>query len=331
VITEEIILLMAKHTREISGMNRLCLAGGVALNSVANGKLQKQDFFEELFIQPAAGDAGGAVGAALTANHIYFGRERIVEQGDLMQNAYLGPQFPDAEIEITIRKHGAAFEKYRAEEELLDEVVRQLLEGKVIGWFTGRMEFGPRALGNRSIIGSPLLPDMQKLINQKIKLREGFRPFAAITTEEDASSFFDMEGRSPYMLLVHPIHKQHLRPLPADYSVSSMDEKLNTPKSVLPAITHVDLTCRIQTIGKNDNPRFWNLLNRFKEKTGFSVLINTSFNVRGEPIVCTPDEAYAGFMRTGMDVLVMENFLFKKEQQPEWVEKADLYKYVNSD
>jgi carbamoyltransferase len=330
-VTEKIIFLLANHTREITRMDQLCFAGGVALNSVANGKLQKQGLFKDIFIQPAAGDAGGALGAALAANYIYFNRTRGTSDKDQMKNAYLGPEYSDFDILKTIRRFGARYKKFDTEDRRNLAIANYLHQGKVIGLFSGRMEFGPRALGNRSIIASPLIADMQKRINLKIKFREGFRPFAAITTEEDAHRYFDLQGNSPYMLLVQKIRDTYRQNLPDGYENFSMEEKLDMIKSAFPAITHVDFSCRIQTINKRDNCSLWELLNHFKEASGFAVLINTSFNVRGEPIVCSPDEAYKGFMNTGMDILIMNNFIFLKEEQPQLAPSENIHRFVSQD
>jgi carbamoyltransferase len=332
-VTEKIVLLMAKHTKEITGLDNLCLAGGVALNCVANGKIQDNAIFKDIFIQPAAGDAGGALGAALAANYIYFKNERttIFSGTDMMKGASLGPEYSELDIMQTVRKYNACFKQYGDENERNSIIVNYLQQGKVIGLFSGRMEFGPRALGNRSIIASALIPEMQKTINLKIKFREGFRPFAAIVNEEDVNTYFDYSGISPYMLLVHKVNKDYCNALPERYEDLSMEEKLNVKKSLFPAITHVDLSCRIQTVSKRDNQSLWELLNCFKSASGYGMLINTSFNIRGEPIVCTPGEAYAGFMRTGMDVLVMNDFIFAKEEQPEWKETENIDKYLKGD
>jgi carbamoyltransferase len=331
VVTEKIVRLMVKHTKELSGSDNLCYAGGVALNSVANGKIQQEKIFKNIFIQPAAGDAGGALGAALAANHIYFRQERISTRPDAMHNGFLGPEYSDVDIMPTIRKYGACFERY--DDKKRNQVaVDHLLEGKVVGWFQGRMEFGPRALGNRSILANPLIEDMHKKLNLKIKFREGFRPFAAVTTEEDVSTYFNCNETSlPYMLFVHSVNEIFRKSLPKDYSSFRMEEKLDTSKSLFPGITHVDFSCRVQTTNKEQSHNLWKLLNDFKDISGYALLINTSFNIRGEPIVCTPEEAYAGFMRTGMDVLVMNNFVFLKEEQPCWQETEDISKFVQHD
>ena len=314
-ITEKIVLKMAAHAREITGNDKLCMAGGVALNCVANGKLQNAQIFSDIYIQPAAGDAGGALGAALAAHYIYFKKERSIT-GDAMQNSFLGPEFSVTEIHQTIRKFNAVGNEFNDKRDLINLVAKELMDGKVVGWFNGRMEFGPRALGNRSIIASPLVDDMQARLNQKIKFRENFRPFAPVTTSEDVAAYFNFSGKSPYMLLVHTIKDALRYPLPPAFDSYSPEQKLQYKKSVLPAITHVDFSCRVQTIDKAANEDFWNLLNAFKKASGYAVLINTSFNIRGEPIVCTPEEAYTCFMHTAMDILIMNNFVFLKEQQP---------------
>lgn len=331
-VTEEVVLLMAKHAKQLTGSENLCFAGGVALNSVANGKLEREKIFKKIFIQPAAGDAGGALGAALAANHIYFEQERMVldDGQDAMQNAFLGPEYSSLDIMQTVRKHNAAYRKYSFDE-LNKTVAEYLLQGKVVGWFQGRMEFGPRALGNRSILASPLISDMQKKLNLKIKFRESFRPFAAVTTEEDVDRYFDCKLASPYMLFVYNIAENHKHKFPDGYNDFLPEEKQSVTKSMFPGITHVDFSCRIQTASSASNPLLWNLLNHFKAVSGHSLLINTSFNIRGEPIVCTPNEAYAGFMRTDMDILVMNNFIFVKEEQAEWIENENINAFIQRD
>ncbi len=315
-IAEEIILKLVYHTKKITQKKNLCLAGGVALNCVANGKIIQENIFDNVFIQPASGDAGGALGAAFVAHHFYFNQERKINQNDLMQGAFLGNSYHDFEIQKMIKKHKAQV-SYHEEKELLDIVTNKIIEGKVIGWFQGKMEFGPRALGARSILGDPRNETMQEQINLKIKYRESFRPFAPIVLEEDANLFFDIKNKSPYMLEVYPLKKELLNDLPKNYQNLSIKEKLKYKRSTLPAITHVDCSARIQTVNKKINPIFWKLLNTFKNKTGIGMLINTSFNVRGEPIVCSPFDAYSCFMNTEMDVLVIENYLFLKEEQRE--------------
>lgn len=331
-VTEEIVLKLAEHAKKLTGASNLCLAGGVALNCVANGKLQQTNLFEQLFIQPASGDAGGALGAALAARHIYFEKDRsIPAQPDAMKGSYLGPSFTAAAIENSIHQYQAIAKKIDDLSVLNTTIATLLSEGKVIGWFQGRMEFGPRALGNRSILADPRNPDMQKKLNLKIKYREGFRPFAPAVLAEDASNYFDLLAPSPYMLLVQQVKKEIQNELPTDYRQSSLYEHLYLQRSTLPAITHVDYSARIQTVHASTNNAFHALLTAFKQLTGCAVLINTSFNVRGEPVVCTPAEAYQCFMRTEMDYLVIENYVFSKKEQPEWKEKDDWKKTVQPD
>lgn len=321
-VTEEAMLRMAEEARRLTGTDNLCLAGGVALNCVSNGKLQKAGIFNDIFIQPAAGDAGGALGAALAAYHIYFGKERIINWApDAMQGSYLGPVFTDLEVKLTARKYKAAYTYYEDFDQLCDDVAKILADGNVVGWIQGRMEFGPRALGGRSILGDPRNPEMQKKLNLKIKYRESFRPFAPSVLAEDVSEYFDYNGISPYMLLVHPVAEHRRNPLPEDYHLADVREKLYFLRSDLPSITHIDFSARIQTVHKETNPRYHQLISAFKKLTGYGVVVNTSFNVRGEPIVHTPEDAYRCFMRTEMDYLVVGNYLFNKREQPEWTEK----------
>jgi carbamoyltransferase len=318
-VTEEIVLKLAKHAKEITGADYLCLSGGVALNCVANGKIEEQEIFKQIFITPASGDAGGALGAALAAYHIYFSKPRIADgKTDLLSGSYLGTEFSDFDVQKTIRQFGAPYMHFENEDELCKKVAEVIAEGNVVGWHNGRMEFGPRALGARSIIGDPRNEDMQKKLNLKIKYRESFRPFAPSVLAENASEYFDLKGDSPYMLLVHPITKSIRKEVPTDYSKFDMRQKLYCSRSALPSITHVDFSARIQTVHRETNPRYWKLISAFKELTGCAVLVNTSFNVRGEPIVNTPEDAYRCFMRTQMDYLVVGNFLFAKTEQPLW-------------
>lgn len=321
-ITERVVLLMAQEAKRITGSEHLCLAGGVALNCVSNGKLQKQGIFKEIFIQPAAGDAGGALGAALATHHIYFDQPLKVqtEVPDAMGGSYLGPSFSEEDILFTLSKYEAKARKIDFYA-LYEAVAKHIDEGKVVGWVQGRMEFGPRALGARSILGDPRNPEMQKRLNLKIKYRESFRPFAPSVLAEDAAEYFELEEPSPYMLLVQPISEQGKKELPTNYSGRTVKEKLYFERSNLPAITHIDYSARIQTVHKETNLHYWNLINAFKQRTGCSVVVNTSFNVRGEPIVCTPDDAYRCFMRTEMDVLVVGQYIFLKEEQPVWDKK----------
>ncbi len=328
-VTEEIVLRMAGEAKRLTGSEYLCLAGGVALNCVANGKLLKQKIFKDIWIQPAAGDAGGALGAAYSAYHIYFDQPRDANTdkkgSDSMQGSYLGPMFDDLEVmRMAVRKKKKAVYSYYNDFDELCEVVANLIEsGNVLGWFQGRMEWGPRALGNRSIIADARSPAMQKKLNLKIKFREGFRPFAPSVLDEDVETFFDLESVSPYMLLIANVLKSRRNQIPEDYHSFPWKDKLYFVRSDVPAITHIDFTARIQTVHQETNPRYWHLIKRFKEKTGCGLIVNTSFNVRGEPIVCTPDDAYKCFMRTEMDYLVVGNYLFDKKQQPEWIDDID--------
>ncbi len=320
--TEEAVLNMAREAKRLTNADALVLAGGVALNCVANGKLQKSGIFSELFIQPAAGDAGGALGAALAAYHIYFGQERVVTtERDAMRGSYLGPTFSDLDVSLMAVKYKAIAAHFTDFTELSREVAKLLAEGNVVGWVQGRMEFGPRALGGRSILGDPRNAEMQKKLNLKIKYRESFRPFAPSVLAEDCVDYFDYAGTSPYMLLVHPVAESRRTPLPAGYESFPLREKLYYQRSDLPSITHIDFSARIQTVHEDTNPRYYQLIDAFKQLTGYGVIVNTSFNVRGEPIVCTPNDAYRCFMRTEMDYLVVGNYLFDKRQQPEWQEK----------
>ncbi len=323
-VTEEIVLRLSRTARELSGCRRLTMAGGVALNCVANGKILEAGLFDDIWIQPAAGDAGGAVGAAYAVWHIHRGEERQIHSGcaDAMAGSYLGPEFSSTQIAQSVERYGGKARHYDGVAALAADVAARLAAGEVGGWFQGRMEFGPRALGNRSIIGDPRNPEMQKRLNLKIKFREGFRPFAPSVLEEDVSSYFELDRPSPYMLLVTPIRQDRQRPLPSDYADQSMYDRLYFVRSDLPAITHVDYSARIQTVSRATNPRYWMLIDAFKRLTGCAVLVNTSFNVRGEPIVCTPDEAYRCFMRTEMDFLVMGDYVLDKKDQPAFEEQG---------
>jgi carbamoyltransferase len=316
VVTEEIMLLLARHARELTGLKHLCLAGGVALNCVANGVILREKIFDGIWIQPAAGDAGGALGAALA---VWYGQKPVPparklnsDGTDSMQASMLGPEYSDAEIEEVLRAQGAVYRKL--DPNALLETTAELLEAeKVVGWFQGRMEFGPRALGSRSILGDARSPKMQSVMNLKVKFRESFRPFAPIVLRERAADYFDLDVESPYMLLVAPVKKELRRPLPE--GVKGLD-LLKAPRSTLPAVTHVDYSARIQTVRHDANPLLHDLLARFEGATGCAVLVNTSFNVRGEPIVCTPDDAYRCFMNTEMDYLVMGSFVIERVAQP---------------
>jgi carbamoyltransferase len=317
--TEEIVLRMSAEAKRITGAEYLCLAGGVALNCVANGKLLKTNMFKDIFIQPAAGDAGGALGAAQIVHYMYYDQPRKNSGNeDGMQGAYLGPEFSDKEAVLAFKKFKAQFRKASSFDDLCLEVADLIDGGNVIGWFQGRMEYGPRALGNRSILGDPRNAEMQKKLNLKIKYREGFRPFAPSVLIESSKEFFDLQVASPYMLLIGDVVKKRRNTLPADYNERDLWQKLYYVRSDVQCITHLDFSARIQTVHKETNPKYWQLINTFKNKTGYGILVNTSFNVRGEPIVCTPEDAYKCFMRTEMDYLVVNDFILKKSDQPDW-------------
>lgn len=323
-VTEEIVLRLACTARKLTGCKNLVLAGGVALNCVANGKLLRAGTFDDLWIQPAAGDAGGAVGAAYAVWHIHDGNERHANgRRDATMGSYLGPEFSGSEICRALQRYNAKSHHYEDFRVLAADVAEKLAEGSVVGWFQGRMEFGPRALGDRSILGDARNPEMQKKLNLKIKYREGFRPFAPSVLEEDVGEYFDLDRVSPYMLLVAPVRTDRQIPLPEGYAERPLYERLYFRRSDLPAITHIDYSARIQSVSKETNPRYWGLINEFKKLTGYGVIVNTSFNVRGEPIVCTPDDAYRCFMRTEMDYLVVGDYLLDKNEQPKLAEKGD--------
>ena len=315
VVTEDVVMRLVHTIQKETGAKNLCLAGGVALNCVANGRIMREGPFEKIWIQPAAGDAGGALGAAIAAWHQYGNHERISDGVDKMRGSYLGPGFSAGEIKTFLGSMSAPF-KQLFDDELFTRLAEILAQGKVVGWFQGRMEFGPRALGGRSILGDPRNSDMQSVMNLKIKYRESFRPFAPSVLAEQVSDYFDLDGESPYMLIVAPVREELRVRLSGDGKEKFGIEKLKIRRSELPAITHVDYTARIQTVHKETNPRYHALISRFYEHTGCGALVNTSFNVRGEPIVCTPEDAYRCFMRTEMDYLVLENFLLDKKQQP---------------
>lgn len=314
-VTEDIVLKLATSLQQESGLDNLCLAGGVALNCVANGELQRAGIFKHIWVQPAAGDAGGALGAALQVWHQYFAQPRTPTPTDSMNGGFLGPEFNDAEIEKFLVDSDIPFSRH-SDEELYPAIAQALADDKVIGWFQGRMEFGPRALGNRSILGNPASHSMQSTMNLKIKYRESFRPFAPAVLTEDTQRYFDLNSDSPYMLMVAKVAEQWHRP-DTDNHLFGI-EKLKQPRSELPAITHVDYSARVQTVNNTTNPKFTQLLNAFKAKTGWGLLINTSFNVRGEPPVCTPNEAYECFLRTEMDYLVMGNLVLDRKQQSDY-------------
>jgi carbamoyltransferase len=314
---------MAQEVKRITGARNLCLAGGVALNCVANGKLLREGLFDHLYIQPAAGDAGGALGAALAAHHLYFEQPREnPKKRDLMQGAFLGPSFSEKEIERMSKKAKAVFTRYDDFDELAVTVAGHIAEGKVVGWFQGRMEFGPRALGNRSILADARDPAMQQKLNQLVKHRESFRPFAPAVLLEEANAYFDLPVDSPYMLLTATVREDRRNPRPKDFDDRSWQERLHASRSEIPAVTHLDFSARVQTVSRDTNPRFWRLIDAFRQQTGCAVLVNTSFNVRGEPIVCEPGDAYRCFMSTGLDYLVINDFLFRKTDQPDWQDEG---------
>jgi len=322
-VTEEVMLRMAKHVRKETGQKNLCLAGGVALNCVANGKLLRENIFENIWIQPASGDAGGALGAALTAWYQYLGNERNANgKTDAMHGAYLGAEFSNEEIKTWLVENNISF-KQVSDEALYSETASLLASEKVVGWFQGRMEFGPRALGNRSIIGDARSAKMQATMNIKIKFREGFRPFAPSVLSEKVSDYFEMKNESPYMLLVADVKKERQKVMTEEQKKLFGIEKLNILRSDIPAVTHVDYSARIQTVQKETNPRYHKLISEFEKQTGYAVVVNTSFNVRGEPIVCTPQDAYRCFMRTDIDYLVIGNFLLNKAEQKQLENDVD--------
>ncbi len=314
-VTEDIIIRLARNIAKETGERNLCLAGGVALNCVANGILLREKIFDNIWIQPAAGDAGGAIGAALSTWYHHHNKERVFcKENDGMKGAYLGPLFTDSEIEAELTACGASFVKL-SENELIEKVALELANEKAVGWMQGRMEFGPRALGARSIIADPRSDTMQKQLNLKVKYRESFRPFAPSVLAENVSEWFEFEGSSPYMLLVSNVKKEKRREMrPEEKNLFGID-KLNVPRSEVPAITHVDYSSRIQTVHKQTNPKYYRLIEKFCELTGCPMLINTSFNVRGEPIICSPSDAFNCFMGTKLDALAIGNYLLYKEQQ----------------
>lgn len=323
IVTEDVVLRIARTLHKETGSINLCLAGGVALNCVSNGRLQREGPFENLWIQPAAGDAGGALGCALATWHQYVKKPRHVNGwSDQMKGAYLGPRFSENEVTAELDQAGAVYE--RLEDGLLFERLMNFLnEGKIVGWFQGRMEFGPRALGGRSILGDPRNPEMQSVMNLKIKHRESFRPFAPAVLAESVSDYFEQDRDSPYMMIVADVQFQRRKFISAEGQNLFGIDQLKLLRSDIPAVTHVDYSARIQTVHRETNPRFHKLLEVFRDRTGCAVLVNTSFNVRGEPIVCTPTDAYRCFMRTDIDYLVLENFLLAKTDQPEWTENVD--------
>lgn len=322
-VCEEVMLRMARTTHRRTGLDNLCLAGGVALNCVGNGRLLREGPFRNIWIQPAAGDAGGALGVAQLIHHRHVGKPRVVTPGrDSMKGSYLGPEFSPEQIESYLKSVGAVYERLE-ETAQLDRVAHLLADQKIIGWFDGRMEFGPRALGARSILGDPRSPRMQAQMNLKIKFREGFRPFAPSVLRERVLDYFELNSDSPYMLLVAPVNAKRCIPSTAEQHALWGIDKLNVPRSDIPAVTHIDYSARIQTVTRESNRRYYDLIKAFERRTGCAVLVNTSFNVRGEPIVCAPEDAYRCFMRTNIDALVLGPFLLDKEAQPRWKETQE--------
>ncbi len=320
-VCEEVMLRMARSAHEETGLTNLCLAGGTALNCVGNGRILREGPFENVWIQPAAGDAGGSLGAAQLAWHRHMDRERTVNPGDSMRGSRLGPSFKRDEIEATLVEVGAGFH-YLEREELTETVAALLADQKVVGWFNGRMEFGPRALGSRSILGDPRSPKMQTQMNVKIKFRESFRPFAPSVLAHRSEAYFDLDVESPYMLLVAPVRESRRSTTEPDDELGGFD-LLKVPRSDIPAVTHVDYSARVQTVDRERDPDYFALIEAFDRLTGCGLIVNTSFNVRGEPIVCTPEDAWRCFMRTDMDVLVVGPYLLYKSEQPEWTEERD--------
>ncbi len=314
-VTEEVMLRLTRSLAVDTGMRNLCLAGGVALNCVANGKILRDGRFDRIWVQPAAGDAGGAIGAAMAGYYRYLGRSRLPATGaDAMKGCYLGPEYTQADIETRLREAGARFDVL-ADADLLAACVDGLADGRALGWFQGRMEFGPRALGARSILGDPRSSQMQSTLNLKVKYRESFRPFAPSVLREEVHNWFDLKGDSPYMLFVADVVQSHRQPVAIDQSQLFGIEKLKLVRSDIPAVTHVDYSARVQTVDAQTNPRYHSLLSAFKQRTGCPVLVNTSFNIRGEPIVCTPEDAFRCFMGTEIELLAVGNCLLRKEDQ----------------
>jgi carbamoyltransferase len=330
-VCEEIMLRMARTAHRETGLSNLCLAGGVALNCVGNGRILREGPFENIWIQPAAGDAGGALGVAQLIWHRHCSKPRNVTAGrDQMRGAYLGPEFSPEEIQLFLDSVGGVY-RLMEREELIEQAAELLASEKVVGLFNGRMEFGPRALGARSILGDPRSPRMQAQMNLKIKFREGFRPFAPTVLVDRASDYFELDQPSPYMLIVAPVKEDRRIPLTEDEQGLFGIDKLNVPRSDIPAVTHVNYSARVQTVSREDNANYYDLIKAFERRTGCGLVVNTSFNVRGEPIVCTPRDAYTCFMRTNMDYLVMWPFLLDKADQPEWKEEVDWREAIELD
>ena len=332
-VTENVVLKMARHAKELTGSKNLCLAGGVALNCVANGKLLRTGIFEDVFATPASGDAGGALGAALFVHHQLLDQPRSPKGKDSLKGSLLGPKFSNAEIRAFLDGKQVRYTFYEQEPALLEAVAKEMASEKVIGWFSGRMEFGPRALGARSIIGDARSPAMQSQMNLRIKFRESFRPFAPCVLLEDVQKYFDHDRESPYMLMVADVKKDQWLPLTPEQVQLMKDpdlrKRVNVPRSTLPAITHVDMSARLQTVDEERHGRYWRLMKEFKRQTGCGVVINTSFNIRGEPIVCTPEDACRCFMASDMDVLVLENCVLRRTEQPQQDESVRK-KYIES-
>tara|TARA_B100000579_G_C22818968_1_gene849497 strand:- start:273 stop:2111 length:1839 start_codon:yes stop_codon:yes gene_type:complete len=319
-VTEEIVLRLAKSLAKEFGSKNLCMAGGVALNCVANGKILKEKIFDNIWVQPAAGDAGGALGAALALWHQELDKERTIIKPDAMQGSYLGPSYSDSEIENDLKKLGANYDKH-PENNLLEITAKELSKGKTVGWFQGRMEFGPRALGSRSILADPRSEKMQKNLNLKVKFRESFRPFAPSINREELSKWFEIDTDSPYMLFVANVNKTIRKEMSEEEKKLFGIEKLNIKRSEIPAVTHIDYSARIQTVHEETNPKYYKLINNFKQITNCPILVNTSFNIRGEPIVCSVEDAYKCFMGTDLDILVCESFILYKEKQNKQLSK----------
>ena len=326
-VTEEAMVRLARTAQKMTGMHTLVMAGGVALNCVANERILAAGIFDHVWVQPAAGDAGGALGAALAARHIWLGRDRAPNPDDDMSGAYLGPAYSELDIKRMARRFQAPYREYERFDDVCSDVAQLLAEGNIIGWMQGRMEWGPRALGNRSILADARNPKMQKKLNVSIKYRESFRPFAPAVLEEDARQYFELrETSSPYMLFTAPIVKRRRAHTEQNLDAPLL-ERINGARSDIPAVTHLDYSARVQTVSRRTNGRFWQLINAFKSLTGYALLVNTSFNVRGEPIVMTPEDAYRCFMNTEMDLLVIGNMVFDKRAQPAWEKRSLLGQY----
>ena len=315
-VTEEVVLTITRSLAKEYSIPNLCMAGGVALNCVANGKILRDKSFKDIWIQPASGDAGGAIGCALAVWHKELNKPRVVNPNDAMQGSYLGPSYEQDVIKNKLLECGAIFDSL-SEDKMIEQTAQALADGKAVGWFQGRMEFGPRSLGGRSILGDPRSEDMQKTLNLKVKYRESFRPFAPSVLSEDVSEWFEADYDSPYMLLVDDVKKDKRIKMTREEGFLFGIDKLNIKRSSIPAVTHVDYSARIQTVHKETNPKYHALITKFKENTDCSVLVNTSFNVRGEPIVCTPEDAFKCFMGTDLDMLVVDNCIIRKDQQDE--------------